>query len=120
MLGRLCGFAGLALGLWLSGAVAAAPKRIGIADIANIVRVSDPQLSPDGKSIVAVVSRPNIREARYDRSLLLIDVGTGTQRALTYERRGVSNPRWSPAGDRIAFLDASAVDSQPEMSSGTS
>src|SRR5579862_8866443 len=101
----LCGLVVVVAGIGLTSAAATAPKRIEVNDIANIVRVSDPQLSPDGKSIVFVVSRPNLKEARYDRQLVLVDVATGKQRALTYDRRGVGNPRWSPAGDRIAFLD---------------
>jgi len=92
--------------LWLTADCLAASKRLELADLAAIVRVSDPQLSPDGKSIVFVLARPNVKDARYDRSLVLVDVASGSQRILTYGRRGVASPRWSPAGDRIAFIDA--------------
>jgi dipeptidyl aminopeptidase/acylaminoacyl peptidase len=98
--------------LGLPGEVRAASKRLEVADLATIVRVSDPQVSPDGKSIVFVVARPDVKDARYDRSLVLIDVATGKQRPLTFDRRGVSNPRWSPSGDRIAFLDPALVKSE--------
>lgn len=73
-------------------------------DIGKIVNVSDPQLSPDGKSIALIVSRPNLGEDRYDSSLVLVDVASGKQRVLTYERKDVFSPRWSPTGDRLAFL----------------
>jgi dipeptidyl aminopeptidase/acylaminoacyl peptidase len=73
-------------------------------DTAKIVRISDPELSPDGKSIALIVSRPNLAQDRYDSSLVLIDVASGAQRILTYERKDVFSPRWSPTGDRIAFL----------------
>lgn len=75
-----------------------------LADIGKIVNVSDPQLSPDGKSIALIVSRPNLQQDRYDSSLVLVDVASGNQRILTYERKNVFSPRWSPTGDRIAFL----------------
>jgi len=88
-------------------------KRLEVTDLGNLVRVSDPQISPDGKSIVFVLSRPNFKDARYDRSLVLVDVTSGAQRALTYDRRGVSSPRWSPSGDRLAFLDVATV--KPEQ-----
>src|ERR1700685_4118029 len=92
--------------LWMTADSLAASKRLELADLAAIVRVSDPQLSPDGKSIVFVLARPNVKDARYDKSLVLIDVASGSQRILTYGRRGVASPRWSPGGDRIAFIDA--------------
>src|SRR5208337_4883053 len=78
-------------------------NRFAIADLAKMARISDPQISPDGKSIVIVVSRPNYDEKRYDAELVLVDVATGTQRVLTRDRQGIEQPRWSPSGDRLAF-----------------
>jgi dipeptidyl aminopeptidase/acylaminoacyl peptidase len=75
-----------------------------LADLARIVRVSDPQISADGRSIAVVVARPNYEEGRNDVSLVLIDVTSGTPRVLSRDRRGLASPRWSPAGDRVAFL----------------
>jgi dipeptidyl aminopeptidase/acylaminoacyl peptidase len=94
----------------------AASKRLELGDLAAIVRVSDPQLSPDGKSIVFVLARPNVADARYDRSLVLIDVAGGSQRILTYGRREVASPRWSPSGDRIAFIDRAVPTPEPGVS----
>lgn len=79
-------------------------NRFTIADLAKMARISDPQISPDGKSIVIVVSRPNYDEKRYDTELVLVDVATSGQHILTRDRQGVEQPRWSPSGDRLAFL----------------
>jgi dipeptidyl aminopeptidase/acylaminoacyl peptidase len=103
---RLCCAAAL-LTISLTPTASAALRRVDLEDIASVVQVSDPQLSPNGKLIVCVVGRPNIKDARYDRSLVLIDVATESQRVLTYDRKDARTPRWSPSGDRIAFLDAS-------------
>jgi dipeptidyl aminopeptidase/acylaminoacyl peptidase len=79
-------------------------RRIQLEDVTKIVTVSDPQISPDGKSIICVVSRQNFDENRSDRELVLVDVATGAQRVLTFDRKGVGSPRWSPSGDRLAFV----------------
>jgi dipeptidyl aminopeptidase/acylaminoacyl peptidase len=70
----------------------------------RIIRVTDPQISPDGKSIAVVVSHANFEENRYDPELILIDVASGRHRSLARDRRGLSAARWSPDGSRIAFL----------------
>jgi dipeptidyl aminopeptidase/acylaminoacyl peptidase len=77
---------------------------IQLEDLTKIVTVSDPQISPDGKSIVCVVARQNFDEDRSDRELVLVDVATGAQRVLTFDRKGVGSPRWSPSGRALAFV----------------
>jgi dipeptidyl aminopeptidase/acylaminoacyl peptidase len=86
--------------------------RFEIAHLKKLVRVADPQISPDGKTIAAVISRPNYEDDRYDAELVLIDVATRKQRVLTHGRRGVAFPRWSPSGDRLAFLALAGPESQ--------
>ena len=94
----------LLLAVLLAAAIASGQqRRIQLDDLGKVVTVSDPQISPDGKSIVCVVSRPNFQENRYDNELVLVDVATGAQRVLTVDRKDVGSPRWSPSGDRLAF-----------------
>jgi dipeptidyl aminopeptidase/acylaminoacyl peptidase len=107
----------LLLAFPLIRAVSAQSRRIELNDFSKIVSVSDPQISPDGKSIVVAVSRPNLEQDRSDRELVSIDIATGTQRILTYERKGVGSPRWSPSGDRLAFVatDGAGKDAKPQV-----
>ena len=79
-------------------------KTIGITDLGKQIGLSDPQISPQGDRIVVQASRPNYAENRFESQLYLIDVKTGEKRPLTYERHFVRQPRWSPGGDRLAFL----------------
>jgi Tol biopolymer transport system component len=51
-----------------------------------------------------VVSRLNLEEDRSENELVLVEVATGTQRVLTVDRKKVVSPRWSPTGERLAFL----------------
>jgi len=91
--------------LGIPHAVSAQRQRIDLSDLAHVVDLRDPQLSPDGKQIVLVVSRPNFEENRYENQLVVVAIPTGAQRLLTYERPQVQHPRWSPSGDGLAFLD---------------
>ena len=79
-------------------------RRFELDDLAKLVNISDPQISPDGKSIVILVSRPDYQKNRYNAELVLIDVATAKQRILTFDRVAVSQPRWSPSGDQLSFL----------------
>ena len=64
-------------------------------------------LSPDGSQIIITTSTPNYEDNRFDRTLILVDVASGEHRDLTPHRHEVSQPRWSPVGNQVAFLDSS-------------
>jgi dipeptidyl aminopeptidase/acylaminoacyl peptidase len=93
------------------------PRTIQLDDFLKITSVSDPQISPDGRSIAFIVSHPNLDQNRSDRDLLLIDIASGVPRALTHDRRGVGSPRWSPEGDRLAFeaVDTTAKEQKLQL-----
>ncbi|MDX2029688.1 MAG: S9 family peptidase [Blastocatellia bacterium] len=102
---KLAALLGAALLLFAPTASAqASAKRFDLEVAAKIVRLSDPQIAPDGKSIVVVVSRANYEENRWEGELTLVDVATSAQRVLTSGRFDVTQPRWSPTGDRLAFI----------------
>ena len=76
-------------------------NRFRLDHIGRIVQVSNPQISPDGSSIVVSISRTNYDENTYDTELVLVDVSSRTQKVLT--RRRISRPAWSPSGSSLAF-----------------
>jgi dipeptidyl aminopeptidase/acylaminoacyl peptidase len=94
----------LLLALVAPGLAKAQSRKIELGDFQKIVNVSSPVISPDGKSIVIIVSRVNWDEDRYDSQLVLVDIATSAQRPLTNIRKGLSWPRFAPSGDRLAFL----------------
>jgi len=98
----------LLAGCWIATGpqVRAQTRRIEIGDFGKIVNVSDPQISPHGKAIVCVASRANMEDDRFDRDLVLVEIADGAQHVLTHNRKDTGSPRWSPSGDRIAFLAA--------------
>src|SRR5260370_26964455 len=92
--GALIAALALSLGLFGGASLFAQMRHIELNDYAKITSVSDPQISPDGRSIVFVVSRPNLEQDRSDRELVLIYIATGAQQVLNYERKEVGSPRW--------------------------
>lgn len=97
--------AALLLPLLAASALQAQARRFELSDFGREVGWSNPRLSPDGRSIAAIVSRVNYAENRFDRSVVLVDVATGAVRPLTPGRHNVGGVEWSPAGDALAFLD---------------
>jgi dipeptidyl aminopeptidase/acylaminoacyl peptidase len=97
----------------LSLAAALSAARFSIPDVGRIVRVTDPEISPDGRSIAVVVSHTNYEEDRYDPEVVLIDVATRAQHVLVHDRRAVGQLHWSPDGTRLAFL--AAADGRPQV-----
>ena len=97
--------------LALTGLSAAGDDRYRLSDLSLRVRLSDPQISPDGRSIALAVSRPDTAANSWQGEIVAIDVGTREQRVLT-RRRGARLARWSPSGDRLAFLASTDHGSQ--------
>jgi len=73
-------------------------------DLEKIVRLSTPRISPDGKEIAIIVSRPDWKTDKNKQELQLIKVSDTSMRKLTFNREGLSNIRWSPGGKRLAFI----------------
>src|SRR6476469_8444053 len=90
--------------LFLAAAAALSADRFTLEQTGRIVRLSDPQIAPNGSAIAVIASRTNYEENRYDPELVLIDVATRDQRVLDRGRRGITQVRWSPDGTRLAFL----------------
>jgi dipeptidyl aminopeptidase/acylaminoacyl peptidase len=97
--------------------VGAFGRTIQISDVRHIVEVSDPQISPDGKEIVCLVTRPDYGRNTYNSAVVSVDIGSGSQRLLTSSRPGVRSPQWSPNGDRVAYIapDTTSDDEEDQI-----
>jgi dipeptidyl aminopeptidase/acylaminoacyl peptidase len=84
-------------------ASAAAAGAFGFSDLRQIVEVREAQISPDGSRVAFVLARHDYVKDRTRTQLMLVDVRTHAVRPLTYERRGIGTPRWSPDGRMLAF-----------------
>jgi len=90
-----------------SAAPATGPGRyLTGSDLFNLEVATDPQISPDGKTIAYVRSSNDIMTDNSRRTIWLIDVGSGQQRPLVAGAGSYSSPRWSPDGTRLAYVGA--------------
>lgn len=79
-------------------------KPIDFDDFIRIKRVSDPQVSPDGKLIAFVVTEMDKKKNSSNSDIWIVPAAGGEPRKLTSSPKADFNPRWSPEGKRIAFI----------------
>ena len=77
-------------------------------DLLRFHLADDPRISPDGRTLAWVRTRLDADRDAYLSEIVLTDLESGAERRLT-DRDVASDgsesaPRWSPSGDRIAFL----------------
>ena len=78
-----------------------------VRDLVMMDRVSDPQLSPDGKRIVYQLRETNYAANKGVTSIWMQDVGGKDATSVQLVKPGImpsSNPRWSPDGKFVYFL----------------
>jgi dipeptidyl aminopeptidase/acylaminoacyl peptidase len=84
---------------------AGAQRRVELNDLGRQVNVANPRISPDGKSALVLLVRTNYADNRFERSLVLVDIASGSVRNLTPSRRNVAGAEWSPDGASVSFVD---------------
>ncbi|MGH2550753.1 MAG: TolB family protein, partial [Thermomicrobiales bacterium] len=72
--------------------------------IFGLTQAADPQLSPDGESVVYVVANNSAETKKTTSSLWFSKRDGSEKRRLTYGGKRVSNPRWSPDGSKVVFV----------------
>ena len=98
----------LALAFIGTAAVAAERHPFSVEDLVRLKRVSDPALSPDGKTVVFALRETDMAANRGRQDLWSLDLATkGAQpRRLTTNPENDNSPEWSRDGRYIYFLSA--------------
>ncbi len=99
-----------------SARAADAPKKraINLDDLARIVRVGAPAVSPDGQWVAYTASQVDTKEDKSQTHLWMVKWDGSANLQLTYGKESASAPRFSPDGKYISFLS-----SRPGPAKGT-
>lgn len=81
-------------------------------DVFDLEWVSDPQVSPDGNSVVYVRRFNDIMSDRTRAQLWRIDADGQNHRPLLSSTENAASPRWSPDGKQLAFVSSLTGSSQ--------
>jgi len=88
-------------------------RPITVEDMWKMGRVSDPQLSPDGRWVAYVVTYYDMEQNTGNSDIWLVSIEGGEPRKLTNSPKSDDHPRWSPDGSKIAFI--STRDGKPQI-----
>ena len=86
-----------------------AQRPFSIGDLLNVQRVTDPQLSPDGRTVAYTVGTVDKPGNRVVNQIYTVSIDGGNPRQLTNGASSSSSPRWSPDGRRIAFVTGGQI-----------
>lgn len=81
----------------------------------EIQRIGNPEVSPDGKYVVAPVTRADMKEDKLLTDLWLWNADGSVQRPLTGDPASESSPRFSPDGRTLAFVAQRDDDTAPQL-----
>ena len=102
--------------LFLSGSFSivfsAETHPFSVHDMLAMYRISDPQVSPDGKWIVFTLRKTDLEANRGRTDLWLVDIDGINLRQLTSHPASDFTPRWSPCGKFIWFLSTRSGSTQ--------
>ncbi len=93
-------------------AAAQGGPRFTVEEMLKLDRVSDPQLSPDGRLVAYVVTRVSLEQNSRNSDIWMVPVTGGAPVALAQSPRSDDTPRWSPDGRTLAFVSTRGGSSQ--------
>jgi dipeptidyl aminopeptidase/acylaminoacyl peptidase len=95
-----------------TGAPVCAKHPIAFDDLMKVDRISDPQVSPDGRWVAYALGAADFEANKVAKHIWLIPAEGGEARQLTYGAGSDTRPRWSPDGKSIAFVSTRSGKSQ--------
>jgi len=88
----------------------AAVKPFAVQDLVTLKRISDPRISPDGKSVLYALRQTNMAANKGESALWLVDIDGKNARQVSAV--GANTGRFAPDGKAIYFLSSRSGSSQ--------
>jgi dipeptidyl aminopeptidase/acylaminoacyl peptidase len=92
--------------------VVAQKKPFDVQAMLRMTRISEPQLSPDGKWIAFTAQTIDLDNNARPRQIYVVPVEGGEPKQITRDGTANSRPRWSPDSKRIAYISNRGGSSQ--------
>jgi dipeptidyl aminopeptidase/acylaminoacyl peptidase len=83
-----------------------------VRDMVEMDRISDPRVSPDGKTVAFVVRATDLEANRGRNDIWLAAVDGSWARRVTSHPDSDTQPRWAPDGKRLFFVSARSGSTQ--------
>lgn len=96
----------------LASALYAQKQPFDVAALLKIARISEPQLSPDGKMVAFTVQTVDVDQNTKPKQVWVVPADGGPPMPLAREGSMNERPRWSPDSKRIAFISNRGGSSQ--------
>jgi len=97
-------FAVSIISLFAVALVHAQERRFTIDDLLKVRRVGDPQVSPKGDLVAFTITDVDKVANKSTTQIYLVPLGGGEVRQLTNDENSSTTPRWSPDGEKLAFI----------------
>src|SRR2546423_6058917 len=81
-------------------------RRFTIDDLLKVRRVGDPQISPKGDLVAFTITDMDKAANKGTTQIYVVPLSGGEPRQLTNDEHSATSPRWSPDGERLAFVSA--------------
>ena len=98
-----------ALSSFAAIATAQETRRFTIEDLLKVRRVGDPQVSPDGKHVAFTIGDVNWDANKVITQIYVVGIDGAGMKQLTNGAASSTAPRWSPDGEKIAFITGGQV-----------
>src|SRR5436309_499652 len=79
-------------------------RRFTIDELLKVRRVGDSQVSPKGDLVAFTITDMSVTANKGTTQIYVVPLGGGEVRQLTNDEHSSSSPRWSPDGEKLAFI----------------